>query len=370
MTAAFLVGAAAPYDLYIQMGASSSVAVWHNTGPFNAATAVSVAGVYQNVWDADTKVNKVTTTSEYNQAYAKNSLGGQVMFDMSNDARSSTIAVRTANGQIRTNTPSAGVDAANKQYVDDGFVAKPNETSFNVTGIMRYNPATGLVDRMPTYQSVPGGNQIPISKNGGRITTNTPTEDLDCTNKKYVDDNFVAKPTSTAFGNYVIPYVVTTAGQQGVIGDIIKIETGNGTNSIARRGANGTLEVGTPTVDAHATTKAYVDNLLVQARFNFTSGSDYILINIYMKKSEYDTIDSIETLAAYVNRKGATTLSKAMIVHMGERGTDTAVTDILQYIVANKTTSFTIVGYARASGEGTFISSSTLTYTSKDYVSL
>ena len=48
------------YDLYIQVGNSSQTAVWNNVGPFNAATLVTVNGSGQNVWDADTKLNKPT----------------------------------------------------------------------------------------------------------------------------------------------------------------------------------------------------------------------------------------------------------------------------------------------------------------------
>ena len=48
------------YDLYVQVGESSETALWENMGPFNAATLVTVDGVGQNVWDADTKVTKYT----------------------------------------------------------------------------------------------------------------------------------------------------------------------------------------------------------------------------------------------------------------------------------------------------------------------
>ena len=48
------------YDLYVQVGESSETALWENMGPFNAATLVTVDGVSQNVWSADTKVTKYT----------------------------------------------------------------------------------------------------------------------------------------------------------------------------------------------------------------------------------------------------------------------------------------------------------------------
>lgn len=46
LSIAYLVGTASPYDLYIQVGSTSEDAVWNNTGPFNAATMVTVNGQY------------------------------------------------------------------------------------------------------------------------------------------------------------------------------------------------------------------------------------------------------------------------------------------------------------------------------------
>ena len=63
LSAAYLVGSSAPYDLYIQVGTTSATAIWTNAGPFNAGTLVSVNGVYQNVWDSDIKVNRSELTN-------------------------------------------------------------------------------------------------------------------------------------------------------------------------------------------------------------------------------------------------------------------------------------------------------------------
>lgn len=58
LTAAYLVGTTSPYNLFIQVGSTSDTAVWVNAGPFNAATLVTVNGSGQNVWNADTKLDK------------------------------------------------------------------------------------------------------------------------------------------------------------------------------------------------------------------------------------------------------------------------------------------------------------------------
>ena len=59
MTFAYLVGLTPPFDLYVQIGENSETAVWENTGPFNAGTLVQSGGAYLNIWNADTKMNKL-----------------------------------------------------------------------------------------------------------------------------------------------------------------------------------------------------------------------------------------------------------------------------------------------------------------------
>lgn len=58
VTAAYLVGPSAPYDLYVQIGPTPEVASWLNVGPINVATLVTAGGQFQNIWDADTKADK------------------------------------------------------------------------------------------------------------------------------------------------------------------------------------------------------------------------------------------------------------------------------------------------------------------------
>ena len=82
LSVAYLVGEASPYDLYIQVGTTPDVALWTNTGPFNAATLVRIAGVAQNVLDLDTYLfanvynkseidTKLSTKADSNNVYNK-----------------------------------------------------------------------------------------------------------------------------------------------------------------------------------------------------------------------------------------------------------------------------------------------------------
>lgn len=82
LTIAYLIGETAPYDLWVQVGENSDVAVWTNTGPFNAGTLVSVNGKSQNVWDADTKLDKVTNAAANAKVYGVNASGKQWMINL------------------------------------------------------------------------------------------------------------------------------------------------------------------------------------------------------------------------------------------------------------------------------------------------
>lgn len=122
-TIAYLIGSSAPYDLYIQAGTSSATARWLNTGPLNAATLVTVANQFQNIWNADTKVDKVTTPGT-ERVYTVGSDGSQGVKGVSTTATPLQIPVYDGIGRLSTATPSSENHCANKGYVD-GKVGSP-----------------------------------------------------------------------------------------------------------------------------------------------------------------------------------------------------------------------------------------------------
>lgn len=422
LTVAYLIGSSAPYDLWVQVGESTTTAIWKNTGPFNAATAVSSNGVYQNVWDADTKLDKYTNVTEYNQVYVKAADGSEGTINVTKSALADAVVQRNSTGTITSVYPNTDSDVTTKSYVKADFVAR-DKTSSNIV----YGKEGGVEKVYDVSQGVTP-NTIARRTDYGGIRCVTQYQN-DATTKDFVEENFVAKSTETlkiygtdsqgnqttwnfrntnntkntvagrddngniqvgtavnptdavnkqfAEGNFVTKITGTTSLQQ------VYTKAPNGTqtmanmssstvgSSIVQRQPDSNIQVPvTPAADSDATSKVYVDNLFVQARFNFSAGSNYVLINLYMKKSDYDTINSIETLSAYLNGKGATSAANPVIIHMGERSTDVNITDILQYIYAPTATRFTLVGFSRSSGSSVFIESSTLTYTSKAYVSL
>ena len=121
-----------------------------------------------------------------------------------------SVAQRTSQGTLSINAPIADTDATNKKYVDDGFVAKVTTSTqdIRVYGLR----ADGTQAVFPTSQDVPELEHIAQYTTGGNIRTNTPIDNLDCANKKYVDDGFVAKvDISENFVKvFTIPYGTST----------------------------------------------------------------------------------------------------------------------------------------------------------------
>jgi hypothetical protein len=198
LTIAYLVGAAAPYDLYIQVGENSDVATWNNSGPFNAATLVMVNGAAQNIWNADTKLDKITTPT-FEPIQGADNIGGEtingvvyfVKYDGTNktapvgvQAAAYTIPARDSGGNFYVQNPTIAYHCANKRYVEDNFVAKQGAGAQNrVYGV---NQAGEQV--MYNVLQGQGANFIIMSDAYGCISAATPRTDSNCATKKYVDD--------------------------------------------------------------------------------------------------------------------------------------------------------------------------------------
>lgn len=118
-------------DLYIQVGTNSDNATWFNAGPFNAATLVTVNGTGQNVWNADTKLDKITTGGVL-RVYGIGGAGEQTTYTMITSfgnidagriARydlntSSATRIQNPNAVLGSGTPTKPFHVATKEYVD------------------------------------------------------------------------------------------------------------------------------------------------------------------------------------------------------------------------------------------------------------
>ena len=187
LTVAYLIGAASPYDLYVQIGKNSTEAVWTNTGPFNAATAVSVNGIYQNVWDADTKLDKVSTATSHNQVYVKSYNGTQTLVN------------------IVLNPDVSLYGIPDRTYVDGYFARKPT-TQSDYTRLIAYRPNGDVAD-INLYSSSNSFNYdtVPVYSDTSSVGTKstdisipmgTPKYPYAAANKAYVDGIFSLNGTT------------------------------------------------------------------------------------------------------------------------------------------------------------------------------
>ena len=118
-------------------------------------------------------------------------------------------------GVLITDTPTKPYQAANKKYVDDGFVAQVTTSTqdIRVYGLR----ADGTQAVFPTSQNVPEIEHIAQYTTGGNIRTNTPIDNLDCANKKYVDDNIAAHSE-----NFVKAFTIPNGTSTGTLAADVK----------------------------------------------------------------------------------------------------------------------------------------------------
>ena len=179
LTVAYLVGASAPYDLYVQVGSTSEGAVWVNAGPFNAATLVTVNGVGQNVWDAGTKVDKPDIPTAGNAVVIMQKGTGTsstVPIEDSSEARPNWIikyldgrffgdSAPSGTGTIIVPEPKKSYQSANKKYVDDNKGTKLYE--HEITGVSGTattgDTITNLILVSTSSASITGGGETALS---------------------------------------------------------------------------------------------------------------------------------------------------------------------------------------------------------------
>lgn len=194
LTVAYLVGTTEPYDLYIQVGETSDVATWTNSGPFNAATVVTVNGTFQNIWDADTKVDKLPSQS-YPIVYIQNTLGQVLSRGLGTQPgfiQPMNLPGTITNEPVGTPiaaTPINNWDCAPKKYVDDNFVPIVQFTSGrNRINVCKPNGELQVIE-ISSAGAIPTGYAIPLSTSAGNVSVATPTADNHAANKVYVDAN-------------------------------------------------------------------------------------------------------------------------------------------------------------------------------------
>ena len=208
-------------------------------------------------------LQKVTTVTTYPQAYYKKADGTQDTYNMSYNAVDGTIMLRSSNGQVMlpnqgTYTP-ADDQAISKRFANNTYVAKATGTS--TYGQAYVKAADGSQTRYDISVAA-NAHSIPYRDEGGRVKTKDPVNSEDSVNLSYANSNYVLQDKGGATSYHHI-YCKNPDGSQGWI---------NGTltpvaNAVPIYRSSGTLRVGTPTDNADAATKAYVDATVGQLMY-------------------------------------------------------------------------------------------------------
>lgn len=118
---AYIVFEAGQSHLYIIVGATPANYAWQDTGVLSAGTTITVAGSAVSSWNADTKLDKITSTAGLrgDRVYAVSNAGNQKTVFAEAATNPNTIPLRDSNGQLLVKeTPTANNHAASKYYVD------------------------------------------------------------------------------------------------------------------------------------------------------------------------------------------------------------------------------------------------------------
>lgn len=260
LTAAYLVGTQEPYNLYIQIGPNSETATWNDVGPFNIATLVTVNGISQNVWDADTKLDKATTSSVNNQVYAKNTSGGQYMINIAWNNSADTIALRDGNGCLKTSAPLVGLDAVNKTYLENNAFVK-NSTSYpyipSSTGSLNGNVQENL-----QFSKAVTPNSIAQREENGELKVAAPVDLDDAVNKNYADTNYVKSAKETVNPNLIRrkAYVVYYNDQGQPTDSTVSFGNSPQANTITMYDGNNCLSTQAPVSGLNCVNKTYAES--------------------------------------------------------------------------------------------------------------
>lgn len=131
----------------------------------------------------DRKLDKITTTDDYNRAYGVSYEGKSMSFIVAISAVASALVQRDLSGNIKAGTPVEDTDAVPKSYVDK----KLDKVTTTSTSNRLYGISTSGEQKVFTGSYVPASGTVPLYSGAGNLRANLPTEDTHCANKQYVD---------------------------------------------------------------------------------------------------------------------------------------------------------------------------------------
>ena len=308
-----------------ESGTDGGIMVWDNenkTMMIDGQTVTNLQGDIASL--QEDKLDKVTTESTYARIYFVQASGNQSMIPLVDSPVPYTVPQRTANGDVLVvETPAGDNAATSKKYVDGNFVkqktnadglyhiyaftdqqteltadSRPNpltvpvrndkgeimvptltyndnsapslyyvNATFVKNATQYQNPPDYIVyGRTPTgeklleFGSSPKATTIPLFDTAGKLYSETPLSSDSPTvvaNKAYVDGGFLGKLQSHE-GEYKV-YANKPDGDGYYL-----VSKGAVGGTLAERLDGGRLAIGTPIAGDDATTKNYVDNLILQ----------------------------------------------------------------------------------------------------------
>lgn len=208
---------------------------------------------------------------------------------LSQDATASTVAQRDSGGRVAVSTPTGNTHATTKAYVDSQVTAskawanltgKPStfppsshtHPMSDVTGLPDLSTTVdGLVTKTNNTTTAIGGtaaaNKYLTTSSNGFITVETPTSSSHPANKAYVDAQISGASVnwSSLTGK---PSTFPPDAHTHTIAQITDLNVSQSATAttVAQRDSAGRLAVATPSTSTHATTKAYVDAEVVEAK--------------------------------------------------------------------------------------------------------
>lgn len=154
-----------------------------NINTTSIGTSVYVKGEFVSEFDADTKLDKVTSSGAYARLYNIKPDGTQDTVSFTTSAIAYTVVQRDGNGDVVVPVdPSSQNSAASKNYIDAFFVQKRN----NADGLYHVYAFTDTqldlaVDIGRSAYS------LALRDGKGEVSTNEPTAPTSAANKQYVD---------------------------------------------------------------------------------------------------------------------------------------------------------------------------------------
>lgn len=178
---------------------------WEQAGPVQASVVV-VGGNIVSEFNADTKVDKVSTAGEP-RAYTIGANGQQTITTVDIDSTDAySIAGRTSTGTVRVGTPVADNDATTKKYVDDAVYPKldrrrntdPNYPQlYQVSANSDSQSLRKLCSTWQDSETVVAGSDFQYSAaqrdQYGCIQIGQPRKGVDAVNKNYAEANYSKK---------------------------------------------------------------------------------------------------------------------------------------------------------------------------------